>query len=421
MRRREFLCHTAVAGLAALWPSRSMAALSKVIIRDIEIWRLSGKRTVEPGHRGQSNCQPIHVYPELRPRPAEENPPGKGGEVSYSATYLKIVAEDGLFGLYGPIDSPAAVVIQRQLAGFLKGKDALAGEMLWDQLFRLNRHSRAGHFMMAISAVDNALWDLRGRYFNQPVYRLLGGNRSKVDVYGSTLGYSVEPEAARQTAAQLKAQGFVRQKWFPFYGPSHGREGLLKNIDLAKSVRQAMGHEGDMMFDAFMGWDYNYAIQWAKAVEHLSPRWLEEPFHPDKVGSFAQLSDQTSIPIASGEHFYGRWEVTHFLEKHAIQVVQADPEWCGGVSELVKMCAIASAFDAHVIPHGHNLHAAMHVVASQSPMTCPLVEFLIQKMSYYYMFEKYVPTPVNGVLSLPETPGFGIEFNEAVVDRMEKV
>ena len=105
------------------------------------------------------------------------------------------------------------------------------------------------------------------------------------------------------------------------------------------------------------------------------------------------------------------------MQAGAISVVQADPEWCGGVSELMKICHIASSFDAQVIPHGHNVHAAMHVVAAQSPMTCPLVEYLISKMSSYYYFEKWDPKPVNGKITLPDTPGFGIALDEAKIEK----
>jgi len=99
--------------------------------------------------------------------------------------------------------------------------------------------------------------------------------------------------------------------------------------------------------------------------------------------------------------------------------VQADPEWCGGVSELVKICNIASTYDAQVIPHGHALHAALHVVASQSPATCPLVEYLITKMRSYYFFERRQLPVVNGRIELPDAPGFGIEFDPARIEKQE--
>lgn len=419
MKRRHFFS-TLAAG--ALLPyqgytrAQNKTRASTLKITDAEIWRFEGQRHIPEGKRWQSNCQPIHIYKEFRPPPFEKQQPSKGGSIEYSASYLFLKTNSELQGMYGPIDNEAAVVVDRQLKPFIRGKDALAQEILWDQMFRINRHSRAGHFMMGISAIDNALWDLRGKYYNVPVYRLLGGPaRQEVPVYVSTLGYSVEPNAAAQQALKFKQHGFTRQKWFPFYGPGHGAAGLQKNIALVRELRKALGNESDIMFDAFMGWDLNYAMQWVKEVEQYRPRWIEEAFHPSKLQSFIELSRETSIPVASGEHFYNRWEVKRFLESDAIQVVQTDPEWCGGVSELVKICTLGSAYDAHVIPHGHNIHAALHVVASQSPMTCPMVEFLIDKMSYYYMFEKEPPTPVNGTLPLTQKPGFGIDFDESKI------
>ena len=201
---------------------------------------------------------------------------------------------------------------------------------------------------------------------------------------------------------------------------SHYTDGQITE-KLVKTLREAVGDDTELMFDAFMGWDLNYAVSWAKQVEQYRPRWIEEAFPPDRLESFVELSKKTSIPVATGEHFYGRWEVHEFLKANAIRVVQADPEWCGGVSELVKICILASLHDVHVIPHGHNLHAALHVVASQSPITCPLVEYLFTKMEYYYDFEKYQLRPVNGMIELPERPGFGIEFNESKITEMRKV
>ncbi len=276
--------------------------------------------------------------------------------------------------------------------------------------------------MMAISAVDNALWDLRGRYFNAPVYRLLGGpSRDAVEAYGSCLGYSVEPEAVRRKCAELYRGGFRCQKWFMAYGPGDGAAGLAKSVELVRVLRETLGDDAEIMFDAFMGWQLDFAVAWARQAERYRPRWIEEAFGMDKLEAFVELRRKTTVPVATGEHFYGRWEVNRFLAAGAISVVQSDPEWCGGVSELVKMCAIASLYDAQVVPHGHNLHAALHVVASQPPATCPLVEYLISKMSTYYHFEKNVPHPVEGKIALPDRPGFGIEFDDAKVERRTHV
>ena len=422
MRRRHFL-PALPSALAALVPAFSQSARpGKLKITAVEMWRVEGKREAVAGLHRQHQVQPLHIYEEHRPKPYREPAEGKPSTVTAGALYLKIKTDAGPEGLYGPIDEEAAMVVDRQLRPFLLGKDPLAVETLWDQMHRLSRHSRRGHFMMAISAVDNTLWDLRGRFFDVPVWRLLGGpSRSSVEVYGSCLGDSVEPEAAASRAAELKRAGFRHQKWFLAYGPGDGSEGLSRNVELVRYLREAVGDDVDLMFDAFMGWDLNYALAWAKQVERYLPRWIEEAFQPDKIESFVQLRRATSIPVASGEHFYGRWEVHDYLRAGALHVVQADPEWCGGVSELVKICAIASLHDAHVIPHGHSLHAALHVVASQPPMTCPLVEYLIHKMSTYHWFETAPLQVSGGRIALPERPGFGIELDPSKIDKRVKL
>jgi L-alanine-DL-glutamate epimerase-like enolase superfamily enzyme len=231
----------------------------------------------------------------------------------------------------------------------------------------------------------------------------------------------VQPEALRARCVQIRNEGFLHQKWFMAYGPGDGAEGLEKNVTMVRNLREALGEGVDIMFDAFMGWNLDYAIAWAKQVERYRPRWIEEAFHADKLESFVALRRATSVPVATGEHFYGRWEAHRYLSAGAISVVQADPEWCGGTSELVKICHIASVYDAQVIPHGHSIHAALHVVASQSPMTCPLVEYLIVSRPRYYHFDKHPPTPVNGKLALSERPGFGIELDPAKVEKQTPV
>jgi L-rhamnonate dehydratase len=344
------------------------------------------------------------------------------GKNKRKALYLKVHAGDGLAGLYGPIDNEAAMFVDRFFRRQLIGQDPLAYEAYWDKMFRASRHSRGSHYLMGLSAIDNALWDLRGRYFGLPVYRLLGGARKKVRAYASCLGFSQEPTALQSKARELKQQGYRHQKWFVRdRGPGFGPEGVAEDVKVVRLLREAVGDDVDLMFDAFWKWDLQYALAWARRAEAYHPRWIEEPFQTANLDAFIELSRETSIPVATGEHFYGRWDVHKFLKADAIMVVQADPEWCGGVSELVKMCALASVHGVNVIPHGHSLHAAMHVVASQPIEICPLVEYLIQKMSNYYDFEKHPPVPVNGMIELPDRPGFGIELDESKVEDIRSV
>lgn len=339
---------------------------------------------------------------------------GKNGR---KTLYLKIGTNEGIEGVYGPIDGEAAMFVDRYFKRRLIGQDPLAGEAFWDRMFRASRHSRGSHYLMGLSAVDNALWDIRGKFSNLPVYRLLGGDRDKVRAYGSCLGFSQEPSKLQAKAKALKEEGYRHQKWFVRdRGPKHGPAGVEKDAEVVRLLREAVGDDVDLMFDAFWQWDLQYALAWTRRVEQYNPRWIEEPFQSANLDAFIELSRETSIPVATGEHFYGRWDVHKFLKADAIMVVQADPEWCGGVSELVKMCNIASVHGANVIPHGHSLHAAMHVVASQPVEVCPLVEYLIQKMSSYYYFEKDQMKPVGGMIQLPDRPGFGIEFDEAKIE-----
>ena len=396
MRRRTLLGTLAALGAAGLTPSAPSFAQErpngKLKITDLEFWRLEGQRETPNG-----------------PRPI-------------SSLYLKIKSDSGLEGFYGPIDDEAAVVVDLQLRRVLIGKDPLAMETLWEAMYRSNRHARTGLFMMAISAVDNTLWDLKGRYFGVPVFRLLGGpTRPDVEAYASCLGYSLDPAALQKQAKSVQEQGFRYQKWFFATGPEAGPQGFLKNVEVVKNAREAVGDAADLMFDASRHWDLNYAIAWAKQVEKYRPRWIEEAFDPDHVDSFAQLRRSTSVPVAAGEHIYGRFEAHDYLRAQALNVLQTDPEWTGGVTELLRICAIASAYDVTVIPHGHSLHAAIHVVASQSPVTCPLAEYLIQKMETYYYFEKFPPKLNRERFPLPDRPGFGVELDAAKVQKQTRV
>jgi L-rhamnonate dehydratase len=408
--------------LAALPACAAMAQVKPLKIAAVEIWQVRGPIDSMRGVDQQYQANPLFIYDDLRPKPYRDAPSGTPVKGRASALYLKIRTDAGADGFYGPIDKEVAIVVDEQLRPFLMGKDALAQETMWDQMYRSNRHSRRGFFLMAISAVDNTLWDLRGRYFNAPVYRLLGGpTRQSVEAYASCLGYSLEPEKAQARAAQLKKEGFRYQKWFLAYGPGDGYDGLKKNVEIVRLLREAAGEDTELMFDVYSGWNLPYTLEWAKQVERYRPRWIEEMTQAEKIGAFAELKRGTSIPIASGEHIQGRWEVYDYLKEGALSVVQCDPEWCGGTTELQKICTVASIFDVPVIPHGHSIHAALHLIASQSPAVCPLAEYLILKMRSYYHFEKNPPVLKEAHFALPERPGYGIELDDSKVESREQM
>jgi len=428
--RRSFLARGVAGGLGAAalaqMPSIANAAAGAAMfagdasaplkIEAVELIELHGSYTDEGGVNGQAQVNPEDIYDSLRRSPYADHPSGMR-QFRTSAIYVRIRTANGPEGLYGPIERDAALVVQTDMRPFLMGKDALAGEALWDQMYRSNRHSRDGFFMMAISAVDNTLWDIRGKVYGAPVWRLLGGpTRQSVEMYASCLGFSLEPEAVRTRALAIQKEGFRYQKWFMGYGPGSGPEGMRKNVELVKILRETLGEDTELMFDAYSGWDQDYALEWAHQVEKYRPHWMEEVTHPEKIESFAAMRRSTTVPIASGEHFYGRWEVERYLSAGALNVVQADPEWCGGVSELVKIGTVASLHDVPVLPHGHSLRAAVHVIASQSPMTFPLGEYLINKMRHYYHFESNPLTVQRAHIALPTGAGFNVQWDMAKIE-----
>jgi L-alanine-DL-glutamate epimerase-like enolase superfamily enzyme len=276
--------------------------------------------------------------------------------------------------------------------------------------------------MTCISALDCALWDLKGKAWGQPVYRLLGGpTRASVPAYASMLGFSTEPAAAAEVARSYQAQGFRAQKWFFRHGPGDGAEGRARNLALAEALREALGPHEPLMFDAYMGWDLPYATEMVRALAPLRPAWVEEPVPPEHVGALRQIRQAAGVPIATGEHVYTRWQVRELLAGEAVDVVQADPDWTGGISELVKICALASAFDVPTIAHGHSLLPALHVAGAQSPQAVPMVEYLVRYQEQKQFFHAPIYRPVNGELGLPDLPGLGMVLDEAKIEAREEL
>ena len=170
--------------------------------------------------------------------------------------------------------------------------------------------------LLAISAVDCALWDLRGRWLDQPVYRLLGGpTRAEVPAYASMLGFSVQDlDRVRERAIEYRERGYQAQKWFFRHGPGSGYEGLRANVDLVRTVREAVGDDYDIMFDCWQSMDVSYVSELAARIAHYRPRWLEEVAMPDRIDSYRLLRDRLGIPLAGAEHEYTRWGFRRFVD-----------------------------------------------------------------------------------------------------------
>ncbi len=176
--------------------------------------------------------RPVDIYPEFGNEGANWIEPA--GEAGYqmASTFVHIETDAGVSGTGGPITEEQAHLIQTQMTHYLIGQNPLAIERIWDTLYRASVHGRKGIEMMAISAIDCALWDLKGKWADVPVYVLLGGpTRESVPAYASMLGYSLEPERVAERAKEIVAQGYRATKWFPRWGPTDGRAGIAKNVD----------------------------------------------------------------------------------------------------------------------------------------------------------------------------------------------
>ena len=384
-------------------------------ITDVVLFRISGRYTGPQFAPGSRQAKALDIYPEF-------NVDGDTSltERPINAIYVEIQTDEGVSGLFGPIEEPNAFTIRHSLRAFLIGRDPLATELLSDQMLRMDRHGKSGYFVTGASAIDIALWDLKGKAWGQPVYRLLGGpTRPAVPAYASMLGFSTAPEDAAKLAGEYKAKGYTAQKWFFRYGPGDGAAGMAKNLAMAAAVREAVGPLYDLMFDAFWGWDLAYATQMVQELAPLGPRWMEEPIPPERVGGFVQLRAASSVPIATGEHVYTRWQVKELLANGAVDVLQNDPDWTGGISEQMKVCTLGSAYEVPVIAHGHSLLPALHVAGAQSPATVPYVEFLVRYQEVKQFFQTTVYRPEKGALTLPALPGLGMVLDESKIEKRE--
>jgi L-alanine-DL-glutamate epimerase-like enolase superfamily enzyme len=366
--------------------------------------------------------RPIDVYPEFRARPATW--PVRGlGTSSYplEQVFLFIDTDEGVSGVWGSISVGLARLIEG-LKPVLIGENPHAVERIWDKMYRHAIHGRKGETMMAISAVDLALWDLKGKLLGAPVYELLGGpTRPKVRAYASMLGYSIEPEAAAQMARRVVDDGYTATKWFFRHDPTEGEEGKRKNLELIRTIREAVGQDVEIMFDAWSSWNVPYTIQMAELAARYRPWWFEEPVLADMIPQYAEIRRSVrGVAISGGEHEYTRWGIKALIDAQAVDVLQPDPTWAGGLTEMKKICALASANGIPVIPH-HGGYASLHLIASETVTTCPIQEWLLQAGIVGQHFYTQKIAPAAGHIALPATPGIGIELDETVIENQEEL
>jgi L-rhamnonate dehydratase len=393
-------------------------------ITGVRFLRVQGKWDYHGAIQEERLIRPVDIYPEFRALGAGW--PGfdasRGPPYDLEALFMFIDSDEGTNGMYGPISEEIARIIAAQFIPILIGENPHSVERIWDKMYRQAIHGRKGQTMMAISAVDLALWDLKGKLLGAPVYELLGGpTRSEIRAYASMLGYSIQPELAAQRAQEVVAQGYTATKWFFRHGPAEGPEGVRKNLELIRTVREAVGPDVEIMFDAWNSWDVPYTQRMAERAAEYRPWWFEEPVMPDMIPQYAELRRSIStVAISGGEHEYTRWGIKALLDASAVDILQPDPGWAGGLTEMTKICALASAYAIPVIPH-HGWIASTQLIASQTVTTCPIQEWLIQAGARGQAFLKHKIEPVGGYIPLPTRPGMGLELDEDVIESRQEI
>jgi L-rhamnonate dehydratase len=407
---------------AAGHPVRSPRSASEVIA---SIRCVAYRGTMEhPGEFWADGVlRPAEIYPGTGPG---EIPLRRSGATAYEmrSVFVHVETSSGLTGTGGPITDQQALIIGQALAPALIGRNALATEMLWDIMYRSSVHGRKGTEMQAISALDCALWDLKGKHFGVPVHVLLGGPvRDSIPAYASALGCSLDLGPARAAAAAFARQGYRGTKWFPRRGPADGRAGMAGNLALLETVRDAVGPDVDIMIDAWMSWDVPYTLAMADRLGDVAPRWIEEPVLPDKPASYAEITRRIphGIAVAGGEHEYTRWGLHALMDRRAMHVYQPDTYWAGGISEMIKIAALATAYDVELIPHGHSVPANASLSFALPVTTTPLIEFLVKWNVVHQYFLATPVSPVDGLILPPAEPGLGMELDADRIESREEL
>lgn len=343
---------------------------------------------------------PMSGYPKYREKRSS------WGIGVLGALVVEIESEDGTVGVAtGSGGVPAAWMIRHHFSRFVVGQDARNVNLIWDQLYRSSLpYGRKGLSIMAISAVDLALWDLVGKIRGEPVYNLIGGlTRDEITFYCT----GPHAEAA-------KALGFWGAKVPLPHSHFDGEEGLDKNVAFLTAQRNAVGPDFPLMVDCYMSLTVNYAIRLAEAAKHLNIHWWEEVLSPDDVEGFREIRRaHPFVKWTTGEHEYTRFGFRRLIEERTLDVVQPDVMWVGGLTELLKIAAHASAYDIPVIPHGSGPYS-YHFIASQtgSPL-CEYVAASPDGRSITPVFGKLFDgegMPENGKLRISSAPGFGMQL-----------
>lgn len=361
----------------------------------------------------------------------------------WNPTIVRVNTDEGVSG-YGEMGltygraKDAAYGMAKDFGRLILGMDPMNNEQIWDKLHRSTfwGMGNGGVVMSAISAIDIALWDIKGKVLNVPCYKLLGGKTNeKLRAYASQIQFDwgkeshslVEPEEYAEAAKKALKDGYDAVKVDPvgfddkgvWYG--HKTFGLMdqKHLHLSvarmAAIREAVGPDVDIIVELHAKTDTNSAIQFARAIESYGCFYYEEPTSPMNSGNMGLISKSIKIPVASGERIYTRWGYRPFFESHALQVIQPDLGNTGGLTEGKKICDMAHTYDIPV-----QLHICGGPIATAAALQLEAVipNYLIHEHHAAALLDdnirscKYNYQPKQGYFEVPDLPGIGQELSE---------
>jgi L-alanine-DL-glutamate epimerase-like enolase superfamily enzyme len=298
-------------------------------------------------------------------------------------------------------------LLARELPEILSGEDADLIERLWQKMWwALHYGGRGGPTVLAISAADMALWDLKARRAGTALWRLLGGHDPKVPCYAGGIDLELPLDALlRQTDDNL-AKGFRAIKM------KVGRRRLAEDVERVRAMRQHLGEDVPLMADANMKWSVDQAVRAARAFRAYDLTWLEEPIVPDDVAGHARVVAEGGLPVAAGENLRTLWEFRHLIAAGGVTYPEPDVTNCGGVTVFMKIARLAEAFNLPVTSHG------AHDVTVQLLAACPNRSYL---EAHGFGLERHIAEPLvleQGCAVAPDRPGHGVAFDWAGLERL---
>ena len=340
--------------------------------------------------------------------------------------FVKLETDEGVSGIgEGTLEYKEHALLGaiEDIKRVLIGQDPRQVERITSELYR-DSYWRLGPVLQsAISAVDIAMWDIKAKVLNVPLYELLGGKvRDSIRMYANVwfAGAKTAEEFAA-AAARAKALGVTALKWDPFgkaYLHMDWPE-LRRSLEIVEAVRSAVGPDVDLLIEAHGRFDITTGIRIANEIKRFDPYFLEEPTPPDSFDAIAEVRKKSPVPIAGGERLYGTMQLRSYLEKGCVDYVQPDLSHCGGVSAVKKMAAIAETYYVALAPHnpsGPVANAATLQIAGSTP-GFRILEICLTDVSWRKELTDERVVFRNGEILIPDGIGLGLNLNEEACER----